>query len=134
MATAKKKEVVEAKEPVKKVAAKKEPIIPKAKPKTTSAEGWPWGDDGKPLKTKAKEESAPAPAPKPKTMVPGAKKLSASSRFQELIMEGELTDDAIFAKVQAEFGLSDDKRSYVQWYRKHLTKEGKNPPPAKGAK
>ena len=56
------------------------------------------------------------------------RKPSASVRFRELIMEGKLTDDAIFAAVQKEFNLSDDKRSYVAWYRNDLTKQGKNPP------
>lgn len=56
---------------------------------------------------------------------------SASSRFQELIREGKLTDDQIFAKVQKEFSLDDKKRSYVSWYRNHMRKNGEKVPDAK---
>lgn len=62
---------------------------------------------------------------------PGEKRESASNLFKQLIMEGKLTDDAIFAKVKEKFGLDDKKRGYVAWYRNHLKKEGKNPPEAK---
>lgn len=58
---------------------------------------------------------------------------SASSRFQELIMEGKLTDEEIFSKVQQEFKLADNKRTYVAWYRNYLRKQGKNPPASKKA-
>lgn len=57
-------------------------------------------------------------------------RVSAASRFKELIMEGKLTDDAIFEIVQKEFNLDDSKRSYVPWYRNYLKKEGQNPPAA----
>lgn len=70
-----------------------------------------------------------APAAKKET---GEKKPSAANMFKDLIMEGKLTDDQIFAKVQKEFGLDDNKRSYVKWYRNDLTKKGMNPPAAKG--
>lgn len=66
-------------------------------------------------------------APKDKTP-------TAASRFQELIMEGKLSDHEIFLKVQKEFDLDDDKRGYVSWYRNYLTKKGKNPPAAKEEK
>ncbi len=61
-------------------------------------------------------------------------KTSAAQMFQDLIMAGKLTDDQIFEKVQAEFGLDEKKRGYVKWYRNHLKKQGKNPPEAKVAK
>lgn len=61
---------------------------------------------------------------------PKVRKPSASSMFAELIMAGVLTDDQIFAQVQAAFGLSDDKKSYTKWYRNDLRKKGKNPPAA----
>ena len=51
--------------------------------------------------------------------------------FKTLIMEGKLTDAQIFAKVQKEFGLDDNKRSYVKWYRNDLVKKGEKPPAAK---
>lgn len=54
-----------------------------------------------------------------------------SSLFKKLIMEGKMTDDAIFATVQKEFGLDDNKRSYVNWYRKDLIKKGETPPARK---
>lgn len=54
---------------------------------------------------------------------------SASSRFKELIMANAtakkpLTDDEIFAKVAAEFGLDESKRTYVAWYRNDMRKKG----------
>ena len=60
--------------------------------------------------------------------------MSAAQMFQDLIMAGKLTDDQIFEKVQAEFGLDEKKRGYVKWYRNHLKKQGQNPPEAKVAK
>ena len=61
----------------------------------------------------------------------GEKKVSAAQMFQDLIMAGKLTDDQIFEKVQAEFGLDEKKRGYTKWYRNHLKKQGANPPEAK---
>ena len=75
----------------------------------------------------AKPKVAKPKAPKD----PAVKRVSASSRFVELIMAGELTDDEIFATVQEEFHLDDAKRSYVNWYRNKLKKDGKNPPARK---
>lgn len=62
----------------------------------------------------------------------GGRGRTVASAFQELIRQGKLTDDQIFAKVQAEFGLDDKKRSYVSWYRNYLRKKGENVPDAKG--
>jgi hypothetical protein len=62
---------------------------------------------------------------------PTEKKPSASGMFKELIMAGTMTDEAIFKKVKKAFDLSDDKISYVKWYRNDLTKKGMNPPTAK---
>jgi len=62
------------------------------------------------------------------------RKLSAAQMFQNLIMAGKLTDDQIFEKVQAEFGLDEKKRGYVKWYRNWLKKHGQNPPEAKVTK
>jgi hypothetical protein len=56
---------------------------------------------------------------------------SAAGMFQKLIMEGQLTDDQIFERVQLKFNLSNKKRSYVRWYRNYLTKQGLNPPEPK---
>ena len=50
---------------------------------------------------------------------------SAAQMFKDLILEGKLTDDQIFEAVQKEFGLSDDKRRYVNGYRGTLIREGK---------
>jgi len=61
----------------------------------------------------------------------GEKKVSAAQMFQDLIMQGKLTDDQIFEKVQAQFGLDEKKRGYTKWYRNHLKKQGMNPPEAK---
>lgn len=112
MATTKKQ--VTAEKPVAKPAAKKA-----APAKVTKA--------AKPAVTKAaKPVAKPAKA--------GEKKPSAAQMFQDLIMAGKLTDDQIFEKVQAEFGLDEKKRGYVKWYRNHLKKQGQNPPEAKVAK
>lgn len=85
-----------------------------------------------PAKPAAK--SAPAktakPAAKPAAKT-GEKKMSAAQMFQDLIMQGKLTDDQIFEKVQAQFGLDEKKRGYTKWYRNHLKKQGMNPPEAK---
>lgn len=85
----------------------------------------------------AKPEKA-AKTPKPaKDAAPKERKETAASMFQTLLMEkgpgGKCahTDEQIFAKVQKKFGLDDSKKSYVKWYRNHLTKNGKNPPAAK---
>jgi len=78
----------------------------------------------------AKKDPKPTKAPVAKKE-PGEKKPSAANMFKDLIMEGKLTDDQIFAEVQKEFGLDDNKRSYVKWYRNDLTKKGMKPPAAK---
>lgn len=86
-------------------------------------------------KPKAKESKVAAVKPtatKAAKPVKGTdKKPSAAQMFQDLIMAGKLTDDQIFEKVQAEFGLEDKKRAYVSWYRNNLRKQGKNPPEPK---
>jgi len=74
------------------------------------------------------------PAAKPAAKKDGEKKMSAAQMFQDLIMQGKLTDDQIFEKVQAQFGLDEKKRGYVKWYRNHLKKQGANPPEAKVSK
>lgn len=76
-------------------------------------------------------KAAPAKAAPKKD---GEKKMSAAQMFQDLIMEGKLTDDKIFEKVQEKFGLDEKKRGYVKWYRNHLKKQGANPPEAKVGK
>lgn len=94
-------------------------------------------DAEKPAKTVATKKVAaekPAKAVKAaptKKAATGEKTHSAANMFKDLIMEGKLTDDQIFAKVQKEFGLDDNKKSYVRWYRNDLTKKGMNPPEAK---
>jgi hypothetical protein len=89
----------------------------------------------KPTKVKAGRRAVdPVVKPAAKSAKPGEKKPSAAQMFQDLIMAGKLTDDQIFEKVQAEFGLDEKKRGYVKWYRNHLKKSGANPPEAKVAK
>lgn len=114
-----KKKAARGAAPVK--TEKKAPAKKAASGKAAAAE--------KPAKGKAapaKGKSAPAEKKDRKPRGP-----TAAARFQELIMEGKKTDDQIFAVVQKEFGLDDNKRSYVKWYRNYLTKQGKNPPAAK---
>jgi hypothetical protein len=102
MATAKKASAAKTEKPAAKSAAAK----PAAK------------------KTAAKASADGAPEKK----VPAE---TAAALFKQLIMDDKLTDNKIFEKVQAKFGLDDNKRSYVAWYRKDLTKKGMNPPDAK---
>lgn len=85
--------------------------------------------------TVAKEKVAKEPKAKVNVDADGnvVKRASAASRFRELIMEGKLTDVEIFATVQKEFDLDDNKRSYVAWYRNKLDKDGMNPPKPVGA-
>lgn len=56
---------------------------------------------------------------------------SAAGMFCDLIRDGKVSDDQIFAKVQERFGLDDKKRSYVSWYRNYLRKNGETVPDAK---
>ena len=101
----------------------------------------------------AKAKTTPAPAAKPaakpvtaaavptgrtgkakptqKVAAEYAEYTSASQMFQALIMAGELTDLDIFYAVQAKFGLDDNKRGYVGWYRNNMRKKGMRVPDAK---
>jgi len=54
---------------------------------------------------------------------------SVSAMFKGLVLENvgkkkPLTDDQIFEKVKAKFGIDESKRGYVQWNRNWLKKEG----------
>lgn len=88
-------------------------------------------------KTSTKTEEKPAKAGK-KAAAPKEKKLltgrrgGVASTFRELIMQGKLTDDAIFAEVRKRHPeVTPEKRSYVAWYRNDLKKKGENPPAPK---
>lgn len=102
--------------------------------KKTAEKAAPAKPEKKATKAGAKPEKA---AKVPKSTEPKQRKETAAAMFQELLMEkgagGKCahTDEQIFAKVQKKFGLSDDKKSYVKWYRNHLTKQGKTVPAAK---
>lgn len=86
----------------------------------------------KPVKAEKLAKAVTKPTAKPaKAPAKEAGKVSAAQMFKDLIMAGKLTDDQIFEKVQAEFGLDEKKRGYVKWYRNHLRKEGANPPEPK---
>lgn len=110
--TTKSRRTTNTEEPAKASRRKTDPVAAPAKPAKA-----------------AKTTAVKAPAAKS-----GEKKPSAAQMFQDLIMAGKLTDDQIFEKVQAEFGLDEKKRGYVKWYRNHLKKQGKNPPEPKAAK
>ena len=92
----------------------------------------------KPVKAKAAPKVKDAPKAKvaPKVKVkpagePKAPRESAAQLFRDLIMEGKFTDDKIFEKVQAKFGLEDKSRTHVAWYRNNLARKGMNPPAPK---
>lgn len=59
---------------------------------------------------------------------------TAASYYRQLIMQGKLTDDQIFAKVRKKFGVKDEYRTQVAWYRAQLKRHGHKPPPAKRPK
>lgn len=101
----------------KKTETKKTPA---KKPETKKAES--------PKKSTAAKKEAPAAKGKAPKAEKGA---TAAGMFRDLIRAGKLTDDQIFEKVQKEFGLSDDKRGYVKWYRNDLIKKGEKVPEAK---
>lgn len=101
---------------------------PAAKPKATK---------GKAAEAKPEPKKAAAPkggkaqggtAGKPGTKTNSLGIETAANMFRTLIREGKLSDDAIFKKVQAKFGLDDGKRSYVGWYRNQLKKAGEKVP------
>lgn len=75
------------------------------------------------LSGRALREKVAASKKKPAPKVEGDYK-SAAAMFRGLITEGKLSDDDIFAAVQAKFGLDGSRRSYVNWYRKDLQKKG----------
>ena len=75
----------------------------------------------------AAPKSAPtkgAPTEEKKTRTPQVPRDSAAAMFKQLILEGKLDDDKIFAAVASKFGLDAKKRSYVAWYRNNLHKKG----------
>ncbi len=82
----------------------------------------------KPVKTKSAMSQVKAKVKGAPLKEPTQKMPSAAQRFKDLIMDGKLTDNQIFEKVKAEFGLDEKKRGYVKWYRAHLKKSGMNPP------
>ncbi|CAB4143249.1 hypothetical protein UFOVP435_85 [uncultured Caudovirales phage] len=114
----------------KKTAAK---AASKTAAKKTKAEA---PEAAKPVKTAATKAAA-AKAPKVKAEKPatGEKKprVSVSGRIRELILEGRLSDDKIFEKVQKEFNLDDKKRSYIAWNRSDMIRKGAKVPAQVGA-
>lgn len=121
-----------AEKPAPKAAAEKAPKATKAAPAEKPAKAPKAAAAEKPAPAaKAEKPAKPAKSTEPKAeRKPGG----VSGRFQELIMDGKMTDDEIFATVKAEFNLDDSKRGYVSWNRAHLRKTGKNPPEAIGSK
>lgn len=89
-----------------------------------------------PTRRRAVAPTAVNGATAPKERTPRAP--SAASRFKELIMGTDVknaqsfgwTDDEIFAQIQQEFDLPDERRNYVAWYRNDLKKKGETPPEA----
>lgn len=107
------------------------PAAVKAAPKAAPAKA---EENVRPTAVNGKKAPVAVPRDKTKEAKPmEPPKEKASTLFMQLIMEGKLTDDQIFAKVQEKFGLDDKKRSYVGWYRNKLKKDGLNPPGPIGA-
>ena len=116
----------------KMATAKKAAIIKASKPAAKTE------DTKKPKPTAVKKAVKPVAAKVParrksdgEAETATEKRETPSQLFQELILEGKLTDAEIFAQVRSKFGLDDKKKGYVAWYRNYLTKQGKNPPAAK---
>jgi hypothetical protein len=76
-------------------------------------------------------KAAKAKAKPVKAAPSGERPETPAAMFRTLILGGEHTDDAIFAKVQKKFGLDDNKRNYVSWYRNSLKKAGHKVPQPK---
>lgn len=91
-------------------------VAPKAKP------------EAKPTATKATPKATPKAEAKPKAE-PKAKRETCTSFMTAAILEGKLADSEIFKQAQAKFGLSDDKKTYVNWYRCQLKRKGVVVPP-----
>ena len=112
----------------KKIAAATKPVEKKPVVKATEKKPVVKATEKKPV-VKATEKKPVAKATEKKPVAKATeKKSSASAMFKELIMAGKLSDDGIFAAVQKEFGLADNKRYYVGWYRGDLKRKGMNPP------
>jgi hypothetical protein len=75
---------------------------------------------------KAKPAAKAAPEPKAKKVAgaDGDKPQSAADMFRTLIVEGKLSDDEIFTKVQKAHNLDDNKRRYVSFYRFDAKRKG----------
>lgn len=73
--------------------------------------------------------SPPAATPKGKktAAAPIEKRVTIRGRLEELIVAGKLTDDEIFATIQKELGVGEDKRGYVGINRARLIKLGRLP-------
>jgi hypothetical protein len=88
-------------------------------------------------KVKAVASAKPAKAKKAAKTNGSAKKEagkpreSAAQLFKDLIMQGDLTDKQIFARVKQKYELDDGKFGYVKWYRNALVKAGQKVPAAK---
>jgi hypothetical protein len=117
----------EAKKPaVKKIAAAEPAPFEGGIPEAEHAASLP---PAKKTKAKAEPKSV-APkveAAKPKaaevTKTPAPRTTSVSGRIKELLLT-DMEDDKIWAAVQKEFDLPDDKRSYIAWNRSALRKAG----------
>ena len=60
---------------------------------------------------------------KARTSVEAGGYRSAAAMFKALITEAKLSDDEIFSSVQKAFGLDDNKRRYVAWYRQNMARK-----------
>lgn len=58
-----------------------------------------------------------------KIVTPKTEKVTVSSRSRDLIRKG-MTNPQVFAALQKEFGLSDDKKWYPCWYRNQMRRKG----------
>jgi hypothetical protein len=83
-------------------------------------------EDEQIMKSRGNTTTATAGADKGagKVKQPKEKKHNASNAFRDLILAGKKTDEEIFLLVQKEFGLDDNKRWYVGWYRHDMKKKG----------
>lgn len=99
----------------------------------------PSAKTGKPAASASAKAGKPAAKKATTPKEPGAPRENASQMFRDLIVaqsKGENTydDDKIFALVQKKYGLDDNKRSYVAWYRSDAVRKGLMKAPAKAAK
>lgn len=75
--------------------------------------------DAKAKKPRAKKVKAEKPAKEPKE-----KRVTVTQVAEQLILDGK-TNDEVWAVIQPQFRLDDNKKNYPSWFRSRLKKHGR---------